>query len=216
MDLDANYIEIEGGQGKRKRPRFAFVIEALLRSRRDAGLETGIHRPDEDVNMYLGALLCRYADSPTGGVEESSLIPYEGDLYESIREVGQTRAKYHIYRWNADHLLMTLGIFGNAWWRNPKQSAFHWTPTRLESIARGKLYYGKAATYVSRLEEGRKGLEELLAKLEVGFEEYLRILETLRVDYFHMLRGFGPGEWYHLCKDLGVSPDASPPSASSG
>jgi hypothetical protein len=204
---DVTYIPLNGGNAGRKQTRFFYMIDALLRSRQAAGLETGSHRPDEDVNMYLTELLCRYAEHPRGKAEVEALIPYETELYESLRDAGQTRAKYLIYRLNADHLLITLGIFGNAYWRNPRQSAFHWAPSRAESIQRGKWYYGSAATYATRLQEGRRGLDELLDKLAVGFEDYVRILETLRGEYFHLLRSFSPGEWYHLCRDLGMDSD---------
>jgi len=215
MSERINYIVFDKGHPQKRRLRSAYIIEALLRSREAAGLETGSHRPDEDVNIYLANLLCRYSES-LGTHDGVRIIPYEVDLFEEIREVGQTRAKFLIYRHNADHLLMTLGIFGNAWWRSPRQSAFAWAPGRDESIARGKHYYGKAATYATRLEEGRKGFDELLSKLEVGFEEYLKILETLRVEYFKILRGISSGEWYHLCRELGLSPGDSPPADCAG
>jgi hypothetical protein len=202
------YIEFKQGQAKDRKYRFAYLIETLLRSRESAGLETGIHRPDEDVNMYLTGVLCRYADSLPRLSDCARIIPYESDLFDSIAETTDTRSKYLLYRFNADHLLVTLGIFGNAWWRSPRQSAFHWAPTRDESIARGKCYYGKAATYATRLWEKSKGMDDLLGKLQVGFEEYLKILETMRSEYFHMMRSFSEGEWFHLCRDLGISPDS--------
>ncbi len=208
-----HYIEFAKGQVKGRKPRFAYMIESLLRSRESAGLETGIHRPDEDVNMYLTGLLCRYADSLPSEEGAQRIIPYDTDLFESISGTVDTRAKYTIYRFNADHLLISLGIFGNAWWRNASQTAFKWVPSRRESIARGKSYYGKAATYATRLEEKKKGLDHLLGKLEVGFEEYLMILETMRSDYFRMLRSFSKGEWHHLCQELGISPDLPPAGA---
>ena len=213
MRRQETYLEFNDGRPSCRKLRFAYIIEALLRSRESVGLQTGSHRPDEDVNMYLTELLCRYAESTTGS-NGAHIIPYESELFERIREVGETRAKFLIYRHNADHLLVTLGIFGNAWWRTPRESAFHWAPTREQSIARGKIYYGKASTYASRLEDGRRGLDELLFKLEVGFEEYLRILEALRGEYFHFVQGFSSGEWYHLCRELGVNSGAQPPADS--
>ena len=210
MKDDETYIEIDNGQALRKRDRFSYMIETLLRSRESAGLETGSQRPDEDVNVYLSGLLCRYADS---AALPETVIPYEADLFESIRGADDTRAKFQIYRSHADHLLVTLGIFGNAWWRSERQSAFHWAPTRDESIARGKNYYGQAATYATRLQEGRRGLDDLLGKLQAGFEEYLCILETMRGDFFHMMRNFSRGEWYHICRELGVSSAQADPAA---
>jgi hypothetical protein len=190
-------------------------MEALLRSREKAGLETGIHRPDEDVNMYMAGLLCRYADAAANG-PYAMIIPYEFELFEQIQEVSQTRAKFLIYRHNADHLLVTIGVFGNAWWKSPRQSAFHWAPTREESIARGKQYYSKAATYASRLEEKRKGIDELFNKMVLGFEEYVQILEILRSEYFNLVKGFSSGEWFHLCREIASNPDAPPASDFSG
>ena len=69
-----------------------------------------------------------------------------------------TRSKYTLYRCNADHILLSLGLFDNAWLRGPRQSNFHWAPTRAESIGRGRSYYGKAALHAARLEEGRRGV----------------------------------------------------------
>lgn len=209
MATDIAYIPIDReGRPAPRRQRFFFVINALLRSRQAAGLETGGHRPDEDVNMYLGELLCRYAEDPTGGAPPGMIFPYETELFESVREGAEMRDKYLAYRYNADHLLVSLGIFGNAWLRTPRQAAFPWAPGRREAVGRGRWYYRRAATYAGRLEEGRRGLDELLRKIEVGYEEYLRILETMRGEYFHLIRGFSPGEWFHLCQELGVSPGA--------
>jgi hypothetical protein len=200
------FVPIEGARPQRRQQCFFFVIDALLRSRQAAGIETGSRRPDEDVNMYLTELLCRYAVFPVRD-QEAELYPFETDLIERLREEDEPRARYSLYRFQADHLLVTLGVFGNAWWRRPRQSAFCWTPTREESINRGKWYYGRAALYASRLEESRRGVDDLMSKLELGFEDYIVILETLRGEYFNLVKGFSPGEWYHLCRDLGVAPD---------
>lgn len=205
MVTEVAYIPIDGkGRPGHRRQRFFFVIDALLRSRQAAGLETGSHRPDEDVNMYLCELLCRYAEDPTGGAPPGMIFPHETDLFDSVADQGEARDRYLAYRYNADHLLVSLGIFGNAWLRTPREAAFPWAPGRREAVGRGRWYYRRAATYAGRLEEGRRGLDELLGKIEVGFEEYLRILETMRGEYFHLIRGFSPGEWFHLCQDLGV------------
>ncbi len=208
--MDTVYLQIDGGQAQRRKRRFGFMIEALLRSRLSAGLETGCHRPDEDVNMYLADLLCHYAEGGAERWQSDYIIPYAGDLAERVASAGECRTKYLIYRKNADHLLVSLGIFGNPWLRGPVQGSCPWRANREESIGRGKSYYARAATYASRLGEGRRGLDALLAKLEIGFEEYLRILETLRSEAFNLRQIFTVGEWYHFCRELGISPRTPP------
>lgn len=214
--MDTVYMQIDGGLAQRRKQRFAFVIEALLRSRLSAGLQTGCHRPDEDVNMYLAALLCRYAEGEAPGTGDDLIIPYAADLAERVRSARECRTKYLIYRRNADHLLVSLGIFGNAWLRGGTSGAFPWAASRAESIGRGKSYYARAASYASRLADGRRGLDELLAKLDIGFEEYLRILETLRSEAFNLRQIFTVGEWYHFCRELGISPTAPAPGSPPG
>jgi hypothetical protein len=212
--VTTEYMKIEGGVGTRKKLRFGYMIEALLKSRRSAGLETGCHRPDEDVNMYLASLLCRYAERCD--VHADYIVPYESDLFERVQDAGECRAKYMIYRHNADHLLLSLGLFGNAWLRNEQENAFAWAPDRNTVIGRGKNYYSMASTYATRLGEGRRGLDEIMAKLEIGFEDYLTILETLRGEQFNLRQIFTIGEWYHFCKELGVSPGGDSATGPSG
>ncbi len=204
--MQTDYMQIEGGLGTKRKLRFGYMIEALLRSRQSAGLETGCHRPDEDVNMYLASLLCRYAECTE--VHGDFIVPYECDLFERVRDLNEPRAKYTIYRHNADHLLISLGLFGNAWLRKGSESAFPWAPDRDTVIGRGKNYYGMASTYATRLGEGRRGLDDVMAKLEIGFEDYLTVLETLRSEQFNLRQIFTIGEWYHFCKELGVSPES--------
>jgi len=208
--MDTVYLQIDGGQAQRRRQRFGFMIEALLRSRLSAGLETGCHRPDEDVNMYLADLLCRYAEGDEPSWQDPQLVPYAGELAERVRDAAECRTKYLIYRKNADHLLVSLGIFGNPWLRGPASGSCPWRTSRDESIGRGKSYYSRAAAYASRLGEGRRGLDALMAKLDIGFEEYLRILETLRSEAFNLRQIFTVGEWYHFCRELGLSPRTQP------
>lgn len=202
--MKTEYMHIEGGLGTRKKLRFGFMIESLLKSRQSAGLETGCHRPDEDVNMYLASLLCRYAECAE--VHADYIVPYETDLHARVSEARECRAKYRIYRHNADHLLLSLGLFGNAGLRSERENSFAWSPDRNTVIGRGKSYYGMASTYATRLSAGNRGLDEVMAKLEIGFEDYLTILETLRAEQFNLRQIFTIGEWYHLCKELGVSP----------
>ncbi|MBM4116662.1 hypothetical protein FJ251_02825 [bacterium] len=221
--MDSAFVQIDGGLAQRRRRRFAFMIEALLRSRLSAGLETGCHRPDEDVNMYLAALLCRYAEGEPRGWGEAPIIPYAGALAERVASARECRTKYLLYRRNADHLLVSLGIFGNPWLRPAPTGSCPWRSEREDCIGRGKSYYAQAAAYASRLGEGRRGLDALLAKLDIGFEDYLRILETLRSEAFNLRQIFTVGEWYYFCRELGISrplapggPGPLPPSAGLG
>ncbi|MCB1162357.1 MAG: hypothetical protein R3C71_12000 [Candidatus Krumholzibacteriia bacterium] len=213
--MDIPYLQIDGGRAQRRKQRFAFMIEALLRSRLSAGLETGCHRPDEDVNMYLAALLCRYAEGREHWAG-ATIIPYESELFERVRAARECRTKYLIYRRNADHLLLSVGLFGNPWLRGAQEGSCPWTTSREESIGRGKSYYARAAVYASRLDEGRRGLDELLAKLDIGFEDYVRILETLRSESFNLRQIFTVGEWYHFCRELGIGTGQGPMAGEPG
>jgi hypothetical protein len=207
MEHRTEFIEITEAIPRKREQRFSWMINTLLKSRVKSGLETGINRSDEDVNMYLADLLCRYSETPTMDSRGEMIFPHETSLYESIKDIQDNRTKYMTYRFNADHLLITLGIFGNAWLRGPRQTSFHWAPTREECIGRGKWYYGKAAIYATRLEDGRKGFDDLLAKLDTGFEEYLTILETMRGEYFNLIRKFSNMEWQQFCSSLGINSD---------
>lgn len=207
MGAQVKFIEFRKGMPTGRGNRYSWVIEALLRSRETAGLNTGGRRPDEDVNVYLADLICRYAEPGGRQAQGDCVTPYDADLHAAVSASRETRSKYTLYRCNADHILVSLGLFDNAWLRSPRQSAFHWAPTRAESISRGRLYYGKAALYATRLDEGRRGLGDLLGKLETGFEEYLRILETMRGEHFNLRRRFSDGEWLHFCREMGIGAD---------
>src|SRR6266853_6123553 len=71
-------------------------------------------------------------------------------------------------------------------------------PSEEAYIGRGKTYYHFAYSYSQQMHRKNAGVSEVLEKLSVGFEKYIRILSHMRGEYLDLLKRFSQGEVYHL------------------
>ena len=171
----------------------SYMIDCLLRSRIETGEETS---DDEDVNVYLSALLHSFLDRTFYVKYGEFLSFYNIDVFQWAEGSADLRTKYQVYKGNADFALVTTGIF-----EEPISRASTWDEAECEvgsAVERGKLYYRFANAHITRLSRKRTAVAEVLEKLSDRFETYLKILSHMRGAYLNLMRRLSTGELFHL------------------
>src|SRR5213075_3535563 len=100
------------------------------------------------------------------------LSKYDTDVFRRLSTSTDARLKYLIYKTNADFLLVSIGIFDNP--RGAGASSRKLQPSEEAYIGRGKTYYHFAYSYSQQMHRKNAGVSEVLEKLSVGFDKYLR------------------------------------------
>jgi hypothetical protein len=180
------------------------MLKCLLYSRMETGLVSNQDFYDEDVNVYIAHLLDSLIQPENIERARRFLSSYDTEVFRKLANSKDARLKYTIYKTNADFLLISLGIFdspdGAITDSPPSRSLDHQIlrPTEDACIGRGRTYYRFAYTY-SQVVNGRNaGISDVLEKLSLGFEKYLRILAHMRGEYLDLLKRLSAGEVYHL------------------
>lgn len=173
-----------------------FMMTSVLKSRTETGLESNAAYYDEDVNVYLAGLLAAYLDPSYTQWSAPLISRFDTDVAAMVRGSDE-REKYWIYKANADHLMVTLGIF-----EPPKAEGGaagpgtgHGTPVASAAlpaeqriyVGRGGTYYELAASYGRALARRATASSEVLDKLSRGFAGYVTILNHVRSHYFNLI-----------------------------
>ena len=198
------FYELQGESTGKLNSVQEFLMRCLLGARAEAELPSNENGFDEDVNVYLVGLLGRFLSSAYH--EETARYQYASDLdlAEAVAENPDDRHRYRLYRTNADHLLLAIGLFQQVERQRPHMSTFAREPEQF--IGRGGTYYGMASSSLRRLRRRSTGTEVALNKLATGFADYAKILSRVRASYFHLTTRLGEGRLYHLLHDpLGES-----------
>ncbi|MBI1795566.1 MAG: hypothetical protein HYR74_00785 [Candidatus Eisenbacteria bacterium] len=177
-------------------PTYYFMINCLLYSRMETGLVSNQDFYDEDVNVYLAHLLHSFINPEYVEQSKKFLSKYDTDVFRRLVHSSDARLKYLIYKTNADFLLVSIGIFDN-----PMAEAAHRArlqPSEEAYVGRGKTYYHFAYSYAQQVHRKNQGVAEVLEKLSVGFDKYLRILSHMRGEYLDLVKRLSQGEVYHL------------------
>ena len=90
---------------------------------------------------------------------------------------------------------MSIGIFDNP---GAGTAARRIQPAEEAYIGRGKTYYHFAYSYSQQMHRRNEGVSEVLEKLSVGFDKYIRILSHMRGEYLDLVKRLSNGEVYHL------------------
>ena len=178
-----------------------YMMECFLRSRAESGNPSNVDYYEEDVNVYIVDLLCMLLDPVYFVQAQKYVADYDYEVFEKVRYSADVRLRYWVYKANADHLLVTLGVFGSAGGGDGAAARAE-ERSRRESIGRGKVYYGFARSYCSGLMEASKGLADVLGKLSVGFEKYVDILDHMRGEYLNIIDALSDGEMFHLQREI--------------
>jgi hypothetical protein len=179
---------------------YFFMMNCLLYSRIEAGYPPNSECFDEDVNVYLASLLTsliypRSHEGETRLVADSCV-----SLFDAANASAGPREKYLRYRANADHILVSLGVFKNARARRP-DSVPHLALSRDGYVGRGITYYALARSYAAQTFRRNTAVGDILGKLSTGFERYLSVLSLMGGEHLNIFRQISDGEVFHLEND---------------
>ena len=191
-----HYIDLKESS-RTVQPTYYFMINCLLYSRMETGLVSNQDFYDEDVNVYLAHLLHSFINPEYVEQSKKFLSKYDTDVFRRLANSSDARLKYLIYKTNADFLLVSIGIFDNPIAPDPGTRT-KVAPAEEAYIGRGKTYYHFAYTYSQQIHRKNQGVSEVLEKLSVGFDKYIKILSHMRGEYLDLVQRFSEGEVYHL------------------
>ena len=180
-------------------PTYSFMINCLLYSRMETGLVSNQEFYDEDVNVYLAHLLHSFINPEYVDQSKKFLSRYDTDVFRRLSSSTDARLKYLIYKTNADFLLISIGIFDNP---SVPQGARRVQPSEEAYVGRGKTYYHFAYTYSQQMHRKNAGVSDVLEKLSVGFDKYIKILSHMRGEYLDLMKRLSNGEIYHLERSI--------------
>ncbi len=187
-------VERDGAAGE-STPSISFMVHGLLSSRVQTGMSDE-ERPEDDVNIYLAHLLNEYLRPQYHLRMHEYVSPYDSSVFEHVQTSTNTRFRYTVYKANADHILMMMGVFHNPGGVRPST-----LPRRLDDetlVGRGRAYYDYAFTYSRCLHGRSSAITGVLGKLAFGFERYLRLLMHLRGEYLNLIDHLSTGDLFHL------------------
>lgn len=191
-----------------------FLMRSLLGAREEAGTPSNEWGFDEDVNVYLVGLLGRFFSSAYHEEARRYQFATDLDVAEELARTPDDRHRYRVYRTNADHLLLAIGLLRNVSRRRPHLVGFERSPE--DFIGRGETYYELASSSLRRLQRRSTGTELALSKLASHFTEYAAILGRVRTSYFHLTSRLGEGQLFHLLNDPLAGDDVSPATVTEG
>jgi len=190
-----HYVDLKETD-RQLQPTYYFMINCLLYSRMETGLVSNQDFYDEDVNVYLAHLLHSFINPEYVEQSKKFLSKYDTDVFRRLANSADARLKYQIYKTNADFLLISIGIFDNPMGPSAQRSKVQ--PSEEAYVGRGKTYYHFAYSYAQQVHRKNQGVAEVLEKLSVGFDKYLRILSHMRGEYLDLVKRLSQGEVYHL------------------
>lgn len=194
-----HYVDLKDSS-RELQPTYYFMINCLLYSRMETGLVSNQDFYDEDVNVYLAHLLHSFINPDYVEQSKKFLSKYDTDVFRRLSSSTDARLKYLIYKTNADFLLVSIGIFDNPLAAESHRGKLQ--PSEEAYVGRGKTYYHFAYSYSQQMHRKNAGVSEVLEKLSVGFEKYLRILSHMRGEYLDLMKRFSNGEVYHLERSI--------------
>lgn len=178
----------------------AFLLDALLKSRNTCHFPSnsgGEEFFDEDVNIYLAHLLFAASLSDYQSAIKRYLSTNINDMNELIEKNNDRIVRYFIYKVNADHLMVHLGIFQSM---GAEKHFFDKTEEQYSNMA--KSYYEQAAEFSHRIYRRKTAIGSVLGKLAVSFDRYKTVLYHVRKDFFHFMNHFNDQNFGKFCEDV--------------
>jgi hypothetical protein len=199
----------KGRRGKRRKlelgtdvqTSYFFMLNCLLHSRVNIGIESNSRVYDEDVNVYLAHLLNSHIDPRYMLRVSQHISTTDAEVAASLEGESNHRRCYETYKANADFLLMAVSVFDLFDQPRPSRSHHLHTPREV-FIGRASLYYSLASSYATKLACGESSIARTLAKLSDGIDDYVRILSYMRGQYLDFIRRYSSGELFHLDRAL--------------
>ena len=159
-----------------------FVLDSLLKSRIECGFESSAKRHDENTNVYLVHLLSSLVGPSSVGDQTARC---DIDVFDKVKESTDPRHKFSVYRANADHLLLSAGIFTDSPYVETEGRRLYDDPTR-NRIGRGKAYYHYASMFHGRIHSSSPVVSDVLGYLSENFERFVDVLFHMRGEYFNL------------------------------
>ncbi|HVP38476.1 MAG TPA: hypothetical protein VMS93_04760 [Candidatus Saccharimonadales bacterium] len=183
-------------------PSYYFALNCVLFSRTEPGPDPSPGGFEAAARGYLEHLLRACADPTAAEGSRQYLSRYDLEAFKRLQACADARLKYVVYRTDTDFLLVSVGIFQQA--PDPRQKRF--PPAEDASLGRSAGYYQFSYTYGQYLHRQDTAVAEVLEKLSVGFEKYVKILSHLRGEHFDLATHLASGEFY--CLELAANEDA--------
>lgn len=177
-----------------------FLLRCLLGARREAEIASNSEEFDEDVNVYLVGLLGDFLSARYHEDARRFLHPCDLELSRVAEESGDDRFTYRLYKVNADHLLLAIGLFHHVEGAS-RPGHPHLHRDAEEFMGRGGIYYSIASSRLHHLRREGSGVVCALRKLGEGFPRYVEVLRQMRTVYFHLTARVGEGTLFHLMQD---------------
>ncbi len=176
----------------------SYLLDLLLNARIKTNLETNTFANDEDVNMYLVGLLRVYANPVNLQEREKYLSNYDSEVSQKVNK-RDTLHNFLLYKYNADNYFIFLSIFNGI--KKTVRNALFQIDNEVY-LGRTKAYYHYAAEFSRRLSHNQATIGEILEKLAVKLEAYIRIMQYIQNNYFIFEKKFSEGEWFHLNRQI--------------
>jgi len=178
-----------------------FMMNCIISSRVEIGLESNKDEYDEDVNVYLAHLLNSFISPRYYRAARRYISEYDTDIFARIESSQDPRFKYTLYKTPADFLLLSIGLFSHEE-EEIDNSGPDFRGVHRGRVGRGKTYYHFAFSYRQRITPRSPSVSEVLAKLSRSFEKYVRILSHVRGEYFNLREQLSQGELFHLQRSI--------------
>ncbi|MBI4394744.1 MAG: hypothetical protein HY583_00960 [Candidatus Omnitrophica bacterium] len=175
----------------------AFLLNSLLKSRSACRLISNGAGFDEDVNIYLAHLLFAASLPDYQGAIQRYLGTNVSEMAELMEKNDDRIVRYFIYKVNADHLLVHLGIFTDL---ENVHHGFGKSESQFSSMAQN--YYKQAASYNRRIYRRQTAIGSVLEKLAQSFERYKTILRFARKEFFHFSNQFHDESFKQFCAEI--------------
>jgi hypothetical protein len=176
----------------------AYLLDALLKSKIECEpSKVKASDSDEDVNIYLAHLLFAASLPDYQTAIKRYLSSSVSEMAELLEENDDRIVRYFIYKVNADHLLVHLGIFHDL---ENAQNKFQKSEQQYASMAQN--YYQQAAEYNQRIYRRETAIGSVLEKLSHRFSWYQEVLHIARKEFFHFSNRFRDQEFLDFCDKL--------------
>lgn len=205
MALARTYIELGNETPASQAPTEEFLMRCLLGAREQASRPSNDAGFDEDVNVYLVGLLTSLMGADYHDRLRRYHFRWDQDLAREVASAADPRFTYEVYRTNADHLLVGIGLLHHVEGA-ARPGLPHLHREREEFSGRGSTYYALASSSLRRLRRRSTGTEVAMEKLGARFEDYARVLGHLRTAYFHFSARLSEARIFHLLRPAETDP----------
>ena len=175
----------------------AYLLNTLLKCRSISKLPSNEQSFDENVNIYLAHLLFAASLPDYQEAVRRYLSTNVSEMTELVEKNDDRIVRYFIYKVNADHLMVHLGVFNNL---ETGRHLFGKSEKQYASMARD--YYRQAADYNRRIYRRQTAIGSVLEKLAHGFDRYQTILHVARKEFFHFSNRFRDEPFQQFCDDV--------------